>query len=358
MATMNGIDISHWQDGIDLSGVPSDFVIMKATEGTGYVDKCCDKYFQKAVSLGKKVGVYHFASGTATGQAEADFFLKNIQGYIGKAVLVLDWEASAINKGVAYAKAFLDRVYDKTGVRPLIYMSKSVCRQFNWNSVSSYYGLWVAQYGSNATTGYQSNPWTDNKGYGSWNSPAIFQYTSSGRIGTYKGNLDLNIAYMDKVAWDKYAGTNSEGCPDIQPQPKPDTTPSGTTLDLVYNTLSGKYGNGDARKQALGTRYTEVQNTINHIASASVATLVAETKSGNYGNGDVRKVVLNNRYADVQKAINGTASTSSAVYYTVKSGDTLSAIANRYGTTYTAIAKLNGISNPNKIYAGQKLRVK
>lgn len=47
-----------------------------------------------------------------------------------------------------------------------------------------------------------------------------------------------------------------------------------------------------------------------------------------------------------------------AQYYTVKSGDTLSGIAAKYGTTYQKIAQLNGIANPNKIYVGQKLRVK
>ena len=43
--------------------------------------------------------------------------------------------------------------------------------------------------------------------------------------------------------------------------------------------------------------------------------------------------------------------------YTVKKGDTLSAIAKQYGTTYQEIAKANNISNPNLIYAGQKLTI-
>lgn len=47
-----------------------------------------------------------------------------------------------------------------------------------------------------------------------------------------------------------------------------------------------------------------------------------------------------------------------AQYYTVKSGDTLSGIAAKYGTTYQKIAQMNGLTNPNKIYVGQKLRVK
>ena len=47
-----------------------------------------------------------------------------------------------------------------------------------------------------------------------------------------------------------------------------------------------------------------------------------------------------------------------AQYYTVRSGDTLSGIAAKYGTTYQKIAQMNGIANPNKIYVGQKIRVK
>lgn len=43
--------------------------------------------------------------------------------------------------------------------------------------------------------------------------------------------------------------------------------------------------------------------------------------------------------------------------YTVKKGDTLSAIAKRYGTTYQQLAKINGIPDPNKIYPGQVLKV-
>lgn len=43
--------------------------------------------------------------------------------------------------------------------------------------------------------------------------------------------------------------------------------------------------------------------------------------------------------------------------YTVKKGDTLSAIAKQYGTTYQEIAKANGISNPNVIQVGQTLNI-
>ena len=48
---------------------------------------------------------------------------------------------------------------------------------------------------------------------------------------------------------------------------------------------------------------------------------------------------------------------SSYKTYTVKSGDTLSGIAAKYGTTYQKLAQINGISNPNVIYAGQVLKI-
>ena len=49
--------------------------------------------------------------------------------------------------------------------------------------------------------------------------------------------------------------------------------------------------------------------------------------------------------------------TSSTITYTVKRGDTLSAIAKKYGTTVKAIAAENRIKNVNLIYVGQKLKI-
>lgn len=43
--------------------------------------------------------------------------------------------------------------------------------------------------------------------------------------------------------------------------------------------------------------------------------------------------------------------------YVVKKGDTLSAIAAKYGTTYQKLARYNGIANPNVINVGQKIAI-
>lgn len=90
--SMNGIDISAWQRGINLSNVPFDFVIVKATEGTKYINGVCDSHCEDAIHLRKCFGVYHYANGGDYKQ-EADFFLEKVKKYVGKALLVLDWES-------------------------------------------------------------------------------------------------------------------------------------------------------------------------------------------------------------------------------------------------------------------------
>lgn len=119
--------------------------------------------------------------------------------------------------------------------------------------------------------------------------------------------------------------------------------------------MRGTYGNGEDRKNALGDRYQEVQNAINHIQNGSAQEIADEVWAGKWGNGDKRRTILGNRYDEIQRIVNGGG--SSGTVYTVQKGDTLSGIAAKYGTTYQRLAELNGLSNPNLIYPGQKLKI-
>lgn len=80
------------------------------------------------------------------------------------------------------------------------------------------------------------------------------------------------------------------------------------------------------------------------------------------GNGNIRGYARP-KYSGSSSAGNsgstsgGTATDGSDTVYTVKAGDTLSGIAAKYGTTYQALASYNGISNPNKISVGQKIKI-
>lgn len=346
---MNGIDISNWQKGIDLASVPCDFVIAKATQGTGYTSPDCVRQVEQAMSIGKKVGVYHYIGGQGA-VAEMDFFIDSIKNWVGKVMIVLDWESGENSAwgNIGYLEQCIARVKERTGIPPVVYASASV---FPWDLCKKHNcGTWVAQYANNKPTGYQDAPWNEGK-YGC----TMRQYSSTGRLPGYGGNLDLNKFYGDAATWDKYANPNGAEQPQPAPQPQP-TAPQGSTLELADRLMRNEFGSGDARRAALGSRYGEVQEFINHIASASVDTLAAEVMAGKYGNGDVRKRVLGSRYKAVQDKINGASRPAPQRVYTVKPGDTLSGIAAKLGTTYQALAAKNGISNPNVIYPGQKIK--
>ena len=88
---MDGIDISAWQDTIDITKVPCDFVIVKATEGTDYKNRYFAKHCDQAMKAGKLLGAFHYANG-GDPHSEAEYFLAYSKKYVGKAILVLDWE--------------------------------------------------------------------------------------------------------------------------------------------------------------------------------------------------------------------------------------------------------------------------
>ena len=70
---MNGIDISSYQAELNAEIVPSDFVIIKATEGTNYINPTWEEQAKQVLQSCKLLGFYHFAS-TGNPIVEADFF--------------------------------------------------------------------------------------------------------------------------------------------------------------------------------------------------------------------------------------------------------------------------------------------
>lgn len=205
---MNGIDIARYQKGINLAFVPCDFVIVKASQGSSSsVYPTFNEQIEQADSLGKLLGVYHYASqGGAI--AEAEKFLRTVDKYIGKAILCLDWEKQQnVNFGnPQYAIAWLKYVEQKTGVKPFIYMSKSIARQYS-NIWDASFPFWCAQYKKkgSAPTFYVDRPWTDEYGFGPWKDCAILQYSSDGRFSGFDKDVDLDKAYITAEQWLMYA---------------------------------------------------------------------------------------------------------------------------------------------------------
>lgn len=328
---LKGIDISKWQS-VGTGDGDYDFIICKATEGVGYTDPNCDGHYQRAKSQGKLLGVYHFARpGYNNAIDEADWFVSQIQGYIGEALLVLDWEVEA-TWNIAWAKQWLDRVYEKTGVRPLVYASGSVITGNDWSSVvKSDYGLWIAywpnkyQYGD----GWPTSPDEMTYGTGAWPFWAIWQFSSR------NGGLDCDVANMTKESWMKYAAKNGKPAPTPTPTPAPAPAPAPAPSYVTYTVQKGDTLSGIAAKY--GTTYQKIAAD-NGIANPNLIFP-----------GQVLKIYGTN---------GGSNSGGSQKTYTVKPGDTLSGIAAMFGTTYQKIAADNGIANPNLIYPGQVLVIK
>lgn len=204
---LNGIDVSSWQEGINLAVVPCDFVICKATQGTDFVSSDCVRQVEQARSAGKLFGTYHYIDGSGA-VAEADYYLANIKNWIGKGILCLDWESNQNSAwgNESYLKQMAQRVIEKTGIPPLIYVQQSRMSAVKPIANELNCGLWIAQYANMNATGYQDSPWNE----GAY-SCAIRQYSSCGRLSGYSGNLDLNKFYGDATAWGKYANPSGSG---------------------------------------------------------------------------------------------------------------------------------------------------
>ena len=120
---------------------------------------------------------------------------------------------------------------------------------------------------------------------------------------------------------------------------------SSSTAATTVGTYTVKAGD---TLSAIASRYSTSSSTLASLNSLSNPNLIYV--------GQVLKVSSNaSTSSSTSSSANSTVTTAAS--YTVKSGDTLSAIAAKYGTTYQALASANSISNPNDIYVGQVIKV-
>lgn len=324
-ADMRGVDVSNWQCDIDTYALDADFVVAGATWGVGGFNNMCltngvsqaaNYQLGRAVDSGKSIGVYHYAMGRDA-NAEADFFIDNVRGYVGNAVLVLDWEAQdnpQFGNG-AWVETWVRHVHDRTQVWPIVYVQASALGQLT-SYVREHCGVWVAQYASMAVTGYQETPWL----YGAYGE-AMRQYTSNGYVPGYAGRLDLNYFRGERWQWDAYAhgdGANVSA---------PETNIGGNVARSACVVVSS----GD---------------TLSGIAER-VGLLPWQSWYG-YGSGDPAVI-----YPGETVCYGGVAQSNVARTYTVVSGDNLWSV---FGSDWARVASLNGLSNPSLIYPGQILR--
>lgn len=340
-ADMRGVDVSNWQCSIDTGVIDADFVVVGTTWGTGGLSNLClrngvnqaaNYQLERAVSSGKSIGVYHYALGRDP-VAEADFYVDHVSRYIGRAVLVLDWESidnPQFGRG-AWVDSWVRRVHDRTRVWPIVYVQASALGQLSaW--VREHCGVWVAQYASNRLTGYQARPWM----YGAYGE-AMRQYTSNGYVAGYSGRLDLNYFRGERWQWDAYARGDGAKVSASKPKaaapkpnavaPKPNVSRETCVTVRAGDTLSGI---------AARTGLQPYQAWRGYRSGNPAVIWPGETVC--YG---------------AAPSVGSRSSARSVRTYTVRRGDSLWKV---FGGDWKRVASLNGLSNPGLIYPGQVLR--
>ena len=205
---LKGIDVSGYQalgatyshPNVETAYSGSDFVIAKATQGTQPMNRYMTAQLQRALADGKLIGVYHYAEGGSP-VAEADAFVSCVSSYIGKALLCLDWENGDNDAwgSTVWARQFVDRVYAKTGIYPVVYTYPAGRSQVA--SCADVSRLWIAGYPDNRFS-WELPAMIYNTG--AWSDWTIWQYSSAG------GTVDLDVAKLTYAEWEQLAQGESK----------------------------------------------------------------------------------------------------------------------------------------------------
>ncbi len=166
-------------------------MIMRATKGNRYRDGRYARNLAGATQHRLVVGAYHFAKPSLArwdARAEADHFLRVARVAAGDVVPVLDIEETGgLSPGElrAWARAWLERVEDRTGVRAMIYSGSHFWQGFMRNTTwfaRHGHPLWVAHW-------YVGAPRVPGRHWGG-KGFAVWQWSATGRIAGIRGDVD------------------------------------------------------------------------------------------------------------------------------------------------------------------------
>lgn len=316
---MRGIDVSAWQGDINWKKVKDDgveAVILKAggSDDGFYKDSKFEENYKGATSVGLKVGAYYFIGSKCVskidGEADASRFLNILKGKKFNMPIYIDVESTSpedkdrVTNAVSAFCTYLERAGWFVG----IYGSEvSTFRDRLNDAKLKSFAHWVACYGSE--------------------KPAIpyigWQYLSEGKVSGIDGYVDMD------------------------------------EFDDVSDAIISHGLNGYANK--IEPSVVLPSQKVIEIKHKSNDEIADEVLKGLWGNGVDREKKLTNagyNYNAIQEIVNNKCKAKQTITYTVKSGDTLSYIADMYGTTYQHLADINGIKDPNIIYVGQVLKIK
>ena len=322
--SMKGLDVSEFQGEVDWERVKAagyQFAMLRAGYGFSTVDKQFKRNASECNRIGLPIGAYWFcyAINPQTAVQEADGCISTISGYRLDYPVCYDIEhasvAYAAGEGVTMTanlaknlvQSFCNRIEAK-GYYAMFYTNKNFLDTYLGSSLPGRYAFWYARY----------NDSFDGTNCGIW------QYSSQGNVPGISGNVDLDEGFIDYAPVIKSAGLNHLS--GDSPAPSPSPAPEYITYVIQP---------GDTLSE-IAQRYGTTVSTLTSLNGIS----------------DPNKIYAGNTLK-VPESEGG-----SAQYYTIRPGDTLSGIAQKFGTTVNALASLNGIPDPDKIYAGNTIRIR
>ena len=368
-----GIDISSWQRNINFSEVKNagvQIVYIKASEGRTLIDPYLEINYKNAKANKLKIGFYHYLTATTVAGAEiqAQFFASAIEGKEIDCKLAMDYEnffgegKEEINE---IALAFIKKLKEITGKDVIVYSNLNNVRNTFNKEVANAGKLWLAYYSNtNNLINAKSN----------WETYIGIQYTSSGKVPGIDGNVDKD-RFSKEILMADLQGAEGSGAEEeneiskiINYIVKPGDTLS--QIAIKYGTTVSEIA-----------RLNEIRN-VNLIYPGQVLEIVTNSNNPQTNVGEIIYTIkrgdtlwgISKKYGvSIQNLINWNniknpnliytgntlkiytnyGNSNEDIKYTIQRGDTLSQIALRFGTTVKRLAQINGIQNPNLIYAGQ-----
>lgn len=365
------IDVSEYQApsaiNYDTLSKHVDHVIVRVMDAD-YLDKVYKTHINEFNKRGVPVAVYAFVRGQNDTHMvnEARMFMERTKG-LDITFMWLDVETVSHPNMRHGVSVYINELRRLGAKKVGLYIAHHLYEQLNLDT-SEADAIWIPHYGSGSATA-DSKPdfYAD-----------IHQYTEHGSLPGYSGNLDLNRLLGDKPLEYFTDGKASK----IKPAAPKESTSNSNTSAETYKVRAGDTLSGIAHKFKTTTKVLQNLNGISNPNHIEVGQLLyvkgtAKTKTYTVKSGDTLSGIAasygtttkalqnlngitnaNLIYAGQKLIVNGTAKKSSAKYHTVKSGDTVSGLAVKYGSTQKQIVNWNNLRNPNEIYINQKLRVK
>ena len=199
--SVQGVDVSSYQGNIDwkqLEAQDVKFAFIKATEGSGYQDRCFADNWRNVSDTDIAAGAYHFFSFESSGKTQAENFIRTVPVSEKALPPVVDVEYYGDHEKnplppeivVPELQALLDELEKHYGKRPVIYADESIFLQYLHHHFDGY-DVWLRSV-------ITSPP------EGNWR---FWQYTSRERLTGYDGEeqfIDMNAFLGTEEEWKSY----------------------------------------------------------------------------------------------------------------------------------------------------------